>query len=1158
MKNIFAQLQYFSFGLLISLAAITPAQADDIEVYINGGSVTPKIMMILDTSMSMATHVSGNESRLTHMKRAMKQYIEQAEDVQIGLMRMNQLSGAVIYPVSDLNKMVTENVKGFNRPISANKNNAYQLSDGEVKIEVLKMKLSHMPLKDSSYIGLRFTNIIVPRGRKISKAYVEIFRQGACGKKNGSCKTITFTIKGEKTANSTAFLTQNYNLSARERNSTSATATINIRDWSADKETYTLDGLAPVIQEIVNQSGWRSGNNLSLILNTAGITSDEHKKISIKTALGRYSPTLFIEFQDSLVRTISVRQQMIEALDNQKLTFHTPIVPTLYEAAKYLAGANIDSSLTGQLTSSRSALERVTKDKLHERIPHKLSYINGTETHQNICSNKNLNSKACVHQRLTNAGFSQPLQYKSPIVDTCSDDSANIVLLTDGEPNHKEDSNSTGHWWYNMIKEIKTVISPATCPSVDSANGYPKTCGVRLATKLHAGIKVRGVTDLQKVTLYTVGFNNDDTFLIELAKQGEETDEAEKRYSTANNSDELFKVFKSITGSVVGRNTTLTNSAASISSDNRLNNNSRLFYALFEPSDKDSWVGNLKHYTINDLGQVIDKNLNIAIDSATGMFKETAQSVWSAEVDGAEVGKGGAANRLPAYRNIYIDHVSNGANTTVNLSDSTKNSFSIEDFAVTTNHRKNALIDSMLTSQKMADPLHSMPIEVSYNVGTLIFFGDNQGYIHAINADTGVEQYAFMPKELLKNQHKISQNTISNKHIYGMDGELTFWKKGGKKYLYSGMRRGGSSYYALDITNFYQPVVKWEITPDSPGFSKLGQTWSKPIKAKINYNGSIQDVLIFGGGYDPQQDLVTKRTVDTKGGAVYVVNAETGAIIWSKTDMAYSVPSNVRVISTSGDNIATQFYVGDMGGQVWRFDIGTTDITSNKIAVLAIGDKQGNRRFYHAPDISLLKDGQTLAIAIGSGYRAHPNNDVINDEFYVLKQPLYTPATKIIERSNLYDATENFIGVGTTSQKLTATRTLQYKEGWYMSLKRKGEKVLGSSLTFKHSLWFTTYQPGQRIDACKRKKSTARIYRLNIADATPTYKDTVPSDLDGNKSCSQVSCDTDDRSTELKSAILPPEPSLLSIDNTNMISVGTENYPISKRKARNMYWRTEK
>ena len=140
--------------------------------------------------------------------------------------------------------------------------------------------------------------------------------------------------------------------------------------------------------------------------------------------------------------------------------------------------------------------------------------------------------------------------------------------------------------------------------------------------------------------------------------------------------------------------------------------------------------------------------------------------------------------------------------------------------------------------------------------------------MHALDTETGEEQFAFVPGELLKNHYEFYSNDTSFERPYGLDGPLSVWRDdandnlivdaGDSAFLFVGMRRGGNSFYALDVSNPDNPKLAWTITGGengSAGFESMGQSWSRLTPVKMFINGSEKDVLIFGGGYDTVQDL---------------------------------------------------------------------------------------------------------------------------------------------------------------------------------------------------------------------------------------------------------------------------------------------------------------
>jgi type IV pilus assembly protein PilY1 len=305
------------------------------------------------------------------------------------------------------------------------------------------------------------------------------------------------------------------------------------------------------------------------------------------------------------------------------------------------------------------------------------------------------------------------------------------------------------------------------------------------------------------------------------------------------------------------------------------------------------------------------------------------------------------------------------------------------------------------------------------------------------------------------------------------------------------------------------PTLAWIVDSSRAGFEDLGQSWSPVQPARVEIGGSATDVLLFGGGYDAGQDTNVFRT-DTKGNAIYMINAATGALEWSagsgtaRSDhdlelalMNFSIPAGLRVIDIDRDGLDDRIYVGDMGGQLWRFDLinGQPRSSLGEGGVLASlgGAGAGGspadidlRRFYNAPDIVEIIDGNALfvAINIGSGYRAHPLNTATNDEFYsvrdfrsreVLASNVYgSESQPILTREDLPDITNDLTPDLATNAP-----------GWRLRMAQAaGEKVLSSSLTLSNVLFFNSFTPAASANSCLPVGGLNRLYRISVRDAT--------------------------------------------------------------------------
>lgn len=836
------------------------------------------------------------------------------------------------------------------------------------------------------------------------------------------------------------------------------------------------------------------------------------------------------------------RSTLVDIIDNLDDGGNTPLAESLFEAMRYFQGEDV--------------FIRSTADN------------DGTQVNGVVTGNK----------------FISPIKY------SCQPNYN--VLLTDGLPtydtNHEDDfekvvSNCSG----NCLDEIAGHMwSEDMIPTTSDPNG-----------------KFPGQ---QKVSTYTVGFKTDQTLLSDAAKAGN------GQYLLADDASTLTTALQKVVDDVLARSTTYVAPGIAVNTFDRLNHLNMLYYALFQSDKGAIWNGNLKRYklaikTDATTGEpeavIVDVNDKEAIDQATGFFKDTAKSWWSPVADGPNVKLGGAASQLPdtvSNRKVYsnlnsgksnLADASNAlvtTNTNITKADFGDSTMSDADFSDLIQWTRGVDVndedvdnDSTESRKFLADPLHSVPQLVIYDATTTvqditIFYGDNQGYIHAVDGRNGKTYFSFMPKELLDNQPKLMNSTDTSNKVYGMDGTVVKWVHDDDlngaldstddfARIYSGMRRGGRSYYGLDVTDRSAPKLMWSITGGvaNTDFEELGQTWSKPVKTKVNIGGKLYEVLIFGGGYDPNQDSVTTRTADSMGRALYIVDATNGSLLWSAghtdtdadlklADMKYSIPASPKVLDVNGDGLADQIYVGDMGGQIFRFDLSNaaklTDFaTGGRIANLADDTEAGNRRFYHSPDLFGVKIGGSryLGLIIGSGYQANPLNTTIEDRIYMLKipdvssAPLDDPTAEnpvveydLITESELYDATENLIQQGTEAEREAAVKSLAGAQGWFIKLNnRAGEKVLSESTTVNNEVFLTTYEPKASSDPCLPPTGTARMYHLSVLDGRAVVNyDGVNGDA----------LTVPDRYVELNTAGLPPKPQRMRVDDTDVICVGTE------------------
>jgi type IV pilus assembly protein PilY1 len=237
----------------------------------------------------------------------------------------------------------------------------------------------------------------------------------------------------------------------------------------------------------------------------------------------------------------------------------------------------------------------------------------------------------------------------------------------------------------------------------------------------------------------------------------------------------------------------------------------------------------------------------------------------------------------------------------------------------------------------------------------LVYVGANDGMLHAFNAETGQEHFAYVPNMVIQ---KLSNLTDQNyTHEFFVDeqasvNDIFFTPARGTNagtaswntVIVGGLGKGGKGYYGLNVTNpddldtqtEAAQNVLWEFTEADDGGvgnSDLGYSYSRPLIAMSNSEsgGEKRWVAIFGNGYN-------SSSVD--GDAhLYIVFIEGGQDgVWTegtdfikintgkgKFESADGTTPNgiggVRGIDNDGNGTVDYIYAGDLQGNLYRFDL---------------------------------------------------------------------------------------------------------------------------------------------------------------------------------------------------------------------------------------------
>ncbi len=708
--------------------------------------------------------------------------------------------------------------------------------------------------------------------------------------------------------------------------------------------------------------------------------------------------------------------------------------------------------------------------------------------------------------------------YVSPITGQCAVNA--IVLVSDGVPTRIRETEALSEVLEGDISDCEDLSGSVFANTRGTTN--QGNCGPEIAAILANNPQVPEIPE-STVKTYTVGFAASDdaeAYLERIATAGGGFNR------TANDIEELTAAFSELVESIKDDSETFTELSIDVDRAS-FSHADRAYFSLFKPSAGAAWDGNTKGYFLTANG-LEDLNGNDVANEGGTAFADDIQSFWSSTIDGNKVNEGGASEQLsePATeRNLYTALAYTGGSR--ELSKGTESRLSNDNTSITDAHlglpagsAQTAIALDWIQTASMGDSLHSKPVTVDYGDRRVLYTMTNQGFLHAIDASKpvsatgtpdisgGEEIFAFMPERLLKNLPALMNNASTYDHIYGLDGGITrvhtddngdgVVNGNDRLLLVIGMRRGGDSYYALDVTDYEKPSLEWTIDPTTTGFESLGETWSKMALVQGRSGTTDEYFLVFSGGYDSNTlDNTTVPTPAKQGNALYVVDID-GNLVWTADErndanMQYAIAADPTVIDSNGDGFADRLYVGDLGGQVWRVDFNDmrkdSDYSVSRIATLSNGSHQP---FFYSPSISLSTNtaDDFLYVALGSGDRTDPMNSTSENRLWVLKDSNgynnLPGSVDLIQPDELYNVTDNLVESTDETVAANARAELAAAQGWYLDL-APGEKSLSRLVTFEGNLLATTFEPVEAVGALAcNVEHIGRYYQLDIRSAVPT------------------------------------------------------------------------
>lgn len=368
----------------------------------------------------------------------------------------------------------------------------------------------------------------------------------------------------------------------------------------------------------------------------------------------------------------------------------------------------------------------------------------------------------------------------------------------------------------------------------------------------------------------------------------------------------------------------------------------------------------------------------------------------------------------------------------------------------------------------------------------MIYAASNDGMLHAFNATTGAESWAYVPKTVIENGAVTKYTDATGGFVPTVDGGITTQDvyfpdtQSWHTILVGALRLGGRGVYALDITNAdATPTVLWEFNNASSGGADLGYTYATPNIARLNYDDGTNAgkwVVLLSSGYMPVGSDSADPATTTE--SLFVLDAETGTVIrelkTSNTDStAYglSTPAVWDYGPNQVDDIAT---AGDLMGNLWRFDLADASASNWSIDKM-FQTPQPSPVTYPAPQPITVKpvslsdpiNGGAPIWIFGTGkYLSNSDNTSLNvpsQWFYGIRD-YGTGSTKYpISASSLITQTlsESSGGIRALTMLSAINSSNQVAPGWKFQMADAGERdvVPGEPLYNAGDVILTTLIP---------------------------------------------------------------------------------------------------
>jgi len=458
----------------------------------------------------------------------------------------------------------------------------------------------------------------------------------------------------------------------------------------------------------------------------------------------------------------------------------------------------------------------------------------------------------------------------------------------------------------------------------------------------------------------------------------------------------------------------------------------------------------------------------------------------------------------------------------------------------------------------------------------MVYVGANDGMLHGFDATNGQEAIAYVPDTVFENLNQLT-NPGYNHHPY-VNGSPTYGDAffGGNWHsvIAGTLAGGGQGVFALDVTDpgslteaNADQIVLWEFTDADD--ADLGFTYGPAVIVKTHDVGRW--AVIFGNGYN---NTVADGNQSFLGEAVlYVVDIETGALIrkintgrgmaTSSDGTTPNALASPAVIDADGDFIADYVFVGDLQGNMWKFDITDPNPTNwgpptANVPLFTATDGGQPQPITVQPEVLNHPTGVNgFMVYFGTGKYVEDGDNATSgtqtQTFYGIWDEMGTNpgAHATVDKNKLQNqniSTDTATGGQTvrliTNNTINAWGTGAGEHmGWKVDLPSAGEKAVTNPIALGDRMLFTTLIP---LDSPCAFGGTGFLMEISIVNGGPPPAPVFDLDDDGQFDANDLSTSGGIVAGVNPDVGLLPQPAILVDPDTGIViktAAGTKSTP---------------